>query len=113
MSINSVHGSEPPTGQRSRSGAMFIAAVAGTVLALTALATVFISSAAAVERVGPRDPAHGYPVWYEDSSGLKLELCLSGPPLCLEGLPKPKQPAFVSKRPCTEQLPRGGVLVGR
>jgi hypothetical protein len=84
---------------------MIVTAVAGILLALTALATVFISSAAAVERVGPRDPAHGYPVWYEDSNGLKLDLCIAGPPRCLEGLPNPRQPALVSKRPALSNFP--------
>jgi hypothetical protein len=29
-----------------------------------------------IAAVGPTDPANGYPVWYQDSSGLTLELCL-------------------------------------
>lgn len=42
---------------------------------------------------GPIDVNHGYPSWYEDSTGLRLELCLdeaSG--LCLLELPTPGAP---------------------
>lgn len=33
---------------------------------------------------GPVDPATGFPSWYQDGTkaGLRLELCLEGPPLC-------------------------------
>ena len=30
---------------------------------------------AVLQRVGPVDPANGYPAWYQDASGLALELC--------------------------------------
>ena len=35
-----------------------------------------MSANAILERVGPVDPANGFPKWYMDSSGLALELCL-------------------------------------
>ena len=34
--------------------------------------------------VGPVNPATGFPDWwYQDGNGLKLQLCLDGPPFCL------------------------------
>jgi Bacterial Ig-like domain len=49
--------------------------------------------------VGPVDGAHGYPLWYEDSNGLRLDLCLDGPPNCLAGLVNPSLPATVGNMP--------------
>lgn len=49
---------------------------------LNAIAIAFLaaglSSPASAElaRVGPVVPAHGYPAWYQDSTGLALDLCL-------------------------------------
>lgn len=40
------------------------------------LALNSMSANAILERVGPVDPANGFPKWYMDSSGLALELCL-------------------------------------
>ena len=31
---------------------------------------------AVLQRVGPVDPANGYPAWYQDANGMALELCL-------------------------------------
>jgi len=39
--------------------------------------------------VGPVNEANGYPVWYKDSTGLKLELCLDDELLCLLEVPPP------------------------
>jgi len=44
-----------------------------------------------LNRVGPRDPATGYPLWYEDKSGLKLQLCLD-PDNCFLEIPNPSLP---------------------
>lgn len=44
-------------------------AAAGVALALAQPAF------AVLQRVGPVDPANGYPAWYQDASGLALELC--------------------------------------
>jgi hypothetical protein len=76
-----------------------------TLLALLTLMAAFAQSAESAERVGPRDPDHGFPVWYQDSKGLLLELCIDGPPLCLEGLPNPNQPASVSPTPALSNFP--------
>ena len=42
-------------------------------------------------RVGPVDPASGYPVYYEDANGLRLGLC-TDPGLCFWVLPDPALP---------------------
>ena len=45
-----------------------VASVAAVVLAQPALAVL--------QRVGPVDPATGYPAWYQDANGLAVELCI-------------------------------------
>ncbi|MFQ5634349.1 MAG: hypothetical protein ACE5G3_03325 [Gammaproteobacteria bacterium] len=59
------------------------------VLALLLLAG--LTGVQAEVRVGPIDPVNGYPLWYEDSTGLRLELCLD-PALCFVPLPDPALP---------------------
>ena len=72
---------------------------------ITALLMVFAFSQAAMaqlEKVGPVVPVpagggthpieNGYPIWYEDSNGLILELCLDQNGLCLLELPNPGNP---------------------
>jgi hypothetical protein len=39
------------------------------------LSIVALSAEAALQRVGPVNPATGYPSWYQDGSGLALEFC--------------------------------------
>src|SRR4051812_39680977 len=51
-------------------------------LRLSALAIAFLATglsapaSAELARLGPIDPANGYPRWYQDLSGLALDLCL-------------------------------------
>lgn len=69
---------------------------------LTAAAATLAAQPASAELtgVGPVDAAgHGYPVWYEDANGLRLDLCLDGPPRCLAGLVNPSLPAAVGNMP--------------
>ena len=53
------------------------------------LATVILAggwaphSQAALTAVGPTNAANGYPVWYEDANGLRLEACLDQNGFCL------------------------------
>ena len=65
------------------------------ILLLLALALRFGSPAyAALSKVGPIDSANGFPVWYQDSDGLTLELC-TDPSFCTfipTELPDPKAP---------------------
>jgi hypothetical protein len=71
----------------------------GATLAL-AIAAVAQPASAELSGVGPADAGgHGYPLWYEDANGLRLDLCLEGPPNCLEGLVNPNLPATVDNMP--------------
>jgi len=75
--------------------------VAGAAFAAV-LATTTVTDPASAELtgVGPVDTAgHGYPLWYQDANNLRLDLCLDGPPLCLEGLVNPALPASVANMP--------------
>lgn len=45
--------------------------------------------------VGPINSAIGYPQWYEDTSGLRLDLCLDQNGMCLAVLPDPAAPPSV------------------
>ena len=38
------------------------------------------SAYAVLQRVGPVDPAHGFPAWYQDRNGIALELCTINSP---------------------------------
>lgn len=89
-----------------RSGVVLTLAVFGAVIAALAMIAAFaLPAEAARERVGPRVPSHGYPLYYQDSNGLRLELCIDGPPLCLEGLPNPNQPPSVAPNPANSNFP--------
>ena len=67
---------------------------------LTALFIVAPSAMADLIRVGPVDPANGYPRWYQDATGLALNLCVPNAAELASGsclifaadLPNPSQP---------------------
>ncbi len=69
-------------------------------VALIALISIPVSAQAQLARVGPVVPVtvggapvqNGFPLWYEDENGLKLELCLDQNGLCLLENPFPGQP---------------------
>ena len=42
-----------------------------------------LARAQGLAAVGPTDPNHGFPQWYEDNNGLQLDICLTDPVLCL------------------------------
>src|SRR3954466_16405486 len=42
--------------------------------------------------VGPISSENGFPVWYKDSNGVRLELCADEDPLCAAEIPNPDQP---------------------
>ncbi|MEW6721350.1 MAG: hypothetical protein AB1346_12945 [Thermodesulfobacteriota bacterium] len=51
------------------------------------------SAQAALARVGPTNPLDGFPLWYEDTAGLRLDLCLDpGVASCLFIVPNPLAP---------------------
>jgi hypothetical protein len=58
-------------------------AVLSATLAAVAAATLAVPAEADLAAVGPIDPATQEPAWFQDSNGLKLGLCLDGPPFCL------------------------------
>jgi hypothetical protein len=64
---------------RTRLARAALAAAAAT-LGAAALAA---PAGAGLSAVGPVNPATGFPDWYQDSTGLKLQPCLDGPPFCL------------------------------
>jgi hypothetical protein len=49
-----------------------------------------------VTQLGPIDPNTGFPSWYVDSNGLKLELCVDASGNCLTTVADPTKPALVS-----------------
>jgi hypothetical protein len=54
-------------------------------LAVVALFPLCLSSAQGLgfAAVGPTSPAHGYPEWYEDTRGVRLDFCLETTGFCL------------------------------
>ncbi len=63
--------------------------------ALLVAASAYAQATTQLTAVGPVNPAHGFPVWYQDANGLRLELCLDSNGLCLESPPNPTQPPSV------------------
>ncbi len=67
-----------------------------TFIFLAALLLLGLGSASTAQAeltaVGPINPANGYPLWYEDSSGLRLGLCLDQGGACLLENPNPGEP---------------------
>ena len=67
------------------------AVVRSTLLAATVLASSWVGNAVTIKTVGaavppamgPVDPGTNFPTWYQDSNGMRLELCLDGAPNCL------------------------------
>lgn len=68
----------------------------GLLLAVLTVAAAFASQAEAVPRTGPISADNGFPVWYQDAKGLRLELCLDegvdAGGLCLTPLNDPAAP---------------------
>ncbi len=53
-----------------------------------------IDNTVGLKTVGPIDESNGFPLWYEDTNGVKLELCTDpGDPYCIMGeVPNPDAP---------------------
>ncbi len=68
----------PRSGSRRR-----IALATAGLLAASGLSLTATGADAALSRVGPTDPATNFPSFYTDSTGLSLQPCLDGPPLCM------------------------------
>src|SRR5215211_1928096 len=68
-----------------------------TLLAIAALSVALASPAQAkLQSAGPVNPSNGFPFWYQDESGTRLDLCLPPDPnqKCLQPfeMPNPDQP---------------------
>src|ERR1051325_2217405 len=73
--------------RRPARGAALVAA------ALVASTLIASPLGAALAAVGPVDPATGFPAYYQDSTGLRLQLCLDAAPPCLATRPDLTRPA--------------------
>ncbi|HKP12379.1 MAG TPA: chitobiase/beta-hexosaminidase C-terminal domain-containing protein, partial [Blastocatellia bacterium] len=77
-----------------------------TALALVASLAGFSASAQTTQgQVGPINPDTGFPFWYQDTNGLRLELCLDNNPNCLTTLPDPTRPALVAAQEADSNFP--------
>src|SRR4051812_42672246 len=74
-----------------------------SVLALLAMVAIVFSAVAArlgaqapsLRAVGPIDPNTGFPTWYQDATGFRLEPCIDTSGNCLTTLPDQAEPAAV------------------
>ncbi|MEP7115768.1 MAG: hypothetical protein ABI862_21060, partial [Ilumatobacteraceae bacterium] len=97
-------GAQAP-GRRKRRTPKMVVSIAGALL--VGLPAVLVGSGAAatplpahlnntvgLKAVGPIDESDGFPLWYKDTSGQRLELCLDpNDPMCIMGaLPTPGAP---------------------
>ena len=81
------------------------AAAFGASLGLAALA---VPAQATLSAVGPVDVSTGFPSYYQDSTGLRLEPCLDGPPRCFadpSDLVAPEGEAFYNNTTSSLTLP--------
>ena len=58
-----------------------------------------------LDRVGALDPNTGFPVWYQDSTGVRLSTCLDPGGICLSTLPDPTRPPLVAADPANSNFP--------
>ena len=87
-----------------------VAVVAATALAGSGIAAAFaatpppahVNNTVGLAEVGPIDEANGFPLWYKDTNGVRLELCTDpNDQYCIMGdLPQPQSPvAFPTNFP--------------
>src|SRR4029077_8439408 len=96
----SASGADGP-GRRKRHTAKVMAGLAGALLVgmpaiLVGAATpppAHLNNTVGLKTVGPIDETNGFPLWYKDTTGTRLELCLDQSANCIMGdLPDPGQP---------------------
>lgn len=71
--------------------AAFAMAASGATIASFAVAPppAHNNGTVGLKRVGPIDETNGFPVWYQDTTGTRLELCTDpGDPNCIVGVPQ-------------------------
>lgn len=76
------HGSRPDEDGRTFENAL-VALAAALVLGLAMVFSLASPAGAALGATGQVNPDTKFPFWYEDANGLRLDLCLDGPPNCL------------------------------
>lgn len=76
------HGSRPDEDGRAFEKAL-VALAAALVLGLAMVFSLASPAGAALGATGQVNPDTKFPFWYEDANGLRLDLCLDGPPNCL------------------------------
>src|SRR4051794_40031820 len=90
------------TGARRRSARRLLGATATGMLAALALGA---PANAALTGVGPTNADTGFPDWYQDQSGLRLELCVRNEdPFCTSTAPNPGPPT-VAADPADSNFP--------
>ena len=103
-------------GASARAGSALAAAVAlSTAVASTALATTAVvkKNPGGITAAGPVNTEYGFPAWYQDSKGMRTELCLDGnDPMC--GFVAAPVEGFDNTAPTVfpDQLPGRGLLHG-
>ena len=99
----SVSGSDSRDGRKGRTkviaglGALLVglpAALVGGAGAGAAPLPAHLNHTVGLKAVGPIDESNGFPLWYKDTSGQRLELCLDpNDPMCIMGaVPNPGSP---------------------
>jgi len=79
--------------------------LAGLAVAASVALGVTAPAQADLSAVGPVVPAHGFPEYYQDESGLRLTLCVENEdPFCSNVAPDPA-PATVTSDPATTNFP--------
>lgn len=65
---------------------------------LIPLTGVGVDASTVTRDVGPIDVRHGFPLWYQDDTGVRVALCLDANDLCLGPLPDPSAQVSVNDR---------------
>jgi hypothetical protein len=85
-----------PTAAGDRSARLTLADDASGSPHTVPLSGAGVNPAAPRRTVGPIDLRHGFPLWYADEKGLRLQLCLDANGLCLSPVPDPTRPPSVT-----------------
>lgn len=85
-----------PVGYGTRTARLTLSNNAAGSQHLIPLTGVGLNPSVPNRNVGPIDPRHGFPLWYQDDKGVKLALCLDANGMCLSSPPDATQPASVT-----------------
>ncbi len=58
-----------------------------------------------LDTVGAIDPNTGFPIWYQDSTGVRLSTCLDPGGICLATVPDPTRPPLVAANEADSNFP--------